>query len=122
MLKDSAKLNVSLATSASEDAEEKSLKRYLKSQQGAVALQSSGVKLTSDVTATIAGFSGAPFVFGGKEVEKFSQRVTDIVQSEQFTDELSRVIGTPLPDETEDEFVKRAKEKMTGLLRKKFSM
>lgn len=118
------KLNLpTTANLAIDDGEKKSFKDFLKSQQGATALQSTGLALKSNLTATIAGISGAATVFGGKETEQsFAQGVKDIIESEDFTDELSQAIGIPLPDEAEDEFVARAKVKMTDLLRKKLSM
>jgi hypothetical protein len=107
---------------AIEDGEKKSFKEFLKSQQGATALQITALALKSNLTTTIAGISGAAAIFGGKETEQsFAQGVKEIVQSEGFTDELSQSIGIPLRDETEDQFVVRAKAKMTDLLRKKLS-
>jgi hypothetical protein len=107
---------------AIEDGAKKSFKEFLKSQQGATALQSTALALKSNLTTTIAGISGAAAIFGGKETEQsFAQGVKEIVQSEGFTDELSQSIGIPLRDETEDQFVVRAKAKMTDLLRKKLS-
>lgn len=122
MLKFKPTLPTNLANFSIEDGEKKTLKDFLKSPQGTTTLHGTGLALKSNLTNAIAGISGAAAVFGGKETEEsFTQGVNDIVQSEEFTDELSQTIGTPLPDETEDEFVARAKAKMTDLLRKKLS-
>ncbi|WOD14450.1 hypothetical protein [Paraburkholderia kirstenboschensis] len=123
MLEIKPKLPSSVAVSGGGDESKKtSLKEFLSSKQGAAALQGTGLALTSSLHTTIAGIAGTASIFGSKETEeRFAQGVTDIVQSEDFTDELSRVIGKPLPTETEDAFVARAKAKMTILLKKKLS-
>ena len=108
--------------SGGDESEKKSLNDFLRSKQGAAALQGSGLALTGSVHTTIAGIAGCAAIFGGKKNEdSFAQGVKDIVQSEDFTNELSDVIGKPLSNETEDAFVARAKAKMTILLRKKLS-
>ncbi|WOD14296.1 hypothetical protein [Paraburkholderia kirstenboschensis] len=121
MLEIKPKLPSSVAVSGGGDESKKtSLKEFLSSKkQGAAALQGTGLALTSSLHTTIAGIAGTASIFGSKETEeRFAQGVTDIVQSEDFTDELSHVIGKPLPTETEDAFVARAKAKMTILLKK----
>jgi len=53
--------------------------------------------------------------------EKFSNDVSELVHSDDFLEEFSQNIGTPQENESEDEFVNRAKEAMRALLRKKLS-
>jgi hypothetical protein len=50
---------------------------------------------------------------------EFGERVAEITHSDNFIDELSREIGVPRADETEQGFVERAKEAMASLLRTK---
>jgi hypothetical protein len=47
---------------------------------------------------------------------KFAQQVNSIVESDQFISDVSERIGTPHTAETENEFVKRAKDAMGALL------
>lgn len=56
-----------------------------------------------------------------KDVEKFSTQVGDLVGSDEFVTELSAKIDVPLPNESEDDFVKRAKESMKQLMRAKLA-
>lgn len=55
------------------------------------------------------------------EIDKFSTEISKIVQSEDFIDNLSNKIGKPLPDESEDAFINRAKQIMTTLLKNKLT-
>lgn len=50
---------------------------------------------------------------------KFSEKVTELAYSEKFLNEFSNEIGSPKEGESENEFVKRAKNKMANLLRAK---
>lgn len=53
--------------------------------------------------------------------EKFSNDVSELVHSDEFLDEFSEKVGVPKKNESEDEFVNRAKETMRALLKKKLS-
>ena len=53
------------------------------------------------------------------EKDKFSKKVANLASSEEVLIELSETIGTPNKEETEDEFVNRAKSTMASILRKK---
>jgi hypothetical protein len=55
------------------------------------------------------------------DIEKFNEEISKITKSEDFIDDLSNNIGKPLPNESEDEFVNRAKQIMTNLLKNKLS-
>jgi len=52
--------------------------------------------------------------------EKFTSKVIEIVNSDDVLDELSQSIGQPNDEETEDEFVNRAKSTLRNILTKKF--
>ena len=51
--------------------------------------------------------------------EKFSVELAQIVRSDDFIESLSEKIGQPQANETEDDFVKRAKNSMRSLLIKR---
>jgi hypothetical protein len=51
--------------------------------------------------------------------QKFAEQVSQLAHSEDFIQTLSDTIGTPKSNESEDEFVERAKDTMRVILRKK---
>lgn len=51
----------------------------------------------------------------------FSKNIANILQKKEFIEELSNHISTPRPEESEDDFVKRASMQMRNLLENKFS-
>ncbi len=59
--------------------------------------------------------------WSNSDKEKFAHQVGELVGSEEFVTELSDQIGKPLPGESEDEFVERAKNSMKALLRGKLA-
>lgn len=62
--------------------------------------------------STISGLSNA-------EEDKFADHLSQIVTSEDFISDLSNLIDSPHANESEDDFVVRAKESMRNLLRDK---
>jgi hypothetical protein len=115
MLKD--KLSTLTALQLQEDSP-KSLKEFLKSGPGVHALQKSGTDVAVSVQCIAASISS----FKTTEAEKnFANDVKTVIESPEFIDNLSAAIGTPLPTESEDEFVARAKSRMADLLWAKFS-
>ncbi len=50
------------------------------------------------------------------DTTKLSKNISEIANSDEFLDVLSTEIGKPKSNESEDDFVKRAKETMTKLL------
>lgn len=50
---------------------------------------------------------------------EFAEQATAIVTDDKFLDELQDSVGKPLKDESEEEFVRRAKQKMRELLNSK---
>jgi hypothetical protein len=55
------------------------------------------------------------------DVSKFSQKVTDLAYSKQFLSEFSDTVGLPKKEETEEQFVAKAKIMMASLLKKRLS-
>lgn len=53
--------------------------------------------------------------------QKFSNDVSELVHSDEFLEEFSEKVGVPKENESENEFVNRAKETMRTLLKKKLS-
>ena len=113
-----------------------SFKNYFFHSQSLPAIESS-IKNVSTSIATIASsinyvnrMDDKPWIFKLfkereesrlKQVAKFSNEVSSLLHSEGFIEELSSRIGEPLLDETEDEFVRRAKNSMRKLLSQKLN-
>lgn len=70
-----------------------------------------GVKLA---TGAVLGAS-----LGASKASKFAEGAADLVTDKEFLGELEGEIGLPKPEETEDEFVARAKEAMFKILQSK---
>lgn len=92
---------------------------------------SPGVKLLSstnmkNVTGTIATTLRTSLMASSiipnlstDEKTKFSNQAVELVTQDEFLDELEAKIGDPKVNESEDEFVSRAKDKMRELLKSK---
>lgn len=76
-----------------------------------------GLTSSSDVLTVTTG----TIEWTNSEKEKFAHQVGELVGSDGFVTELSDKIGKPLPGESEDEFVERAKNAMKKLLSAKLS-
>jgi hypothetical protein len=87
------------------------------SRDGKVRQTARGLTSSSDVLTVTTG----TFEWSNSEKEKFAQQVGELVGSDGFVTELSDKIGKPLPGESEDEFVERAKNAMKKLLSAKLS-
>ena len=84
------------------------------------SLQSAAVA-TESIAKRLAGLVlGSGAELSSNSQMEFGERVAEITHSDNFIDELSREIGVPRADETEQGFVERAKEAMASLLRTKF--
>ncbi|MCG9891615.1 MAG: hypothetical protein MH252_11130 [Thermosynechococcaceae cyanobacterium MS004] len=83
------------------------------------ALQSAYISTTTISTALIGTVLSNGSLFPDDDREKFSQKVSNLAHSEGFIAELSNELGTPSEDETEEEFVRRAKGLITSLLKQK---
>jgi hypothetical protein len=80
-------------------------------------------KLANSLMTTITTFTTfSPFLnLSLSKKEKFCTEVSELVHSDDFLDEFSKVIDKPKDNESEDEFVDRAKRSMKSLLMKKLS-
>lgn len=88
---------------------------------GIASLTSTISKSTALVTKIATGItlSGAFNNRSNKDIVKFSEQAEKIVTQDSFLDELDSKIGPTRQNETEDEFVARAKKEMRELLRLK---
>jgi hypothetical protein len=63
-----------------------------------------------------------PFSFSNNEKQKFSEEVSSLIQNEFFLSDLSNQIGEPLEQESEDDFVKRASNRLRKMLYDRFGI
>lgn len=92
-----------------------------KSENALPTVQQSEKALSASIVGSLTSVSvvgGINFTLAKKE--EFSNNVSRLAHSEEFIQDLSNNIGKPRPDESEDEFVLRAKAAMTALLKEKF--
>ena len=87
----------------------------------AIAAVSSAVVRGLTSSSVVLSASTSTISLSTSDKEKFAHQVGDLVGSEEFVTELSDHIGKPLPGESEDEFVERAKNAMKKLLRAKLA-
>ncbi|MNP39716.1 hypothetical protein D3C76_1333040 [compost metagenome] len=80
----------------------------------------SSVKLPELGTASVGLAAGFLLSKRNKDSE-FADSLVETANSEAFLSEFSQTIGEPKPDETEDEFVLRAKSTFKKLLNQKLS-
>lgn len=66
---------------------------------------------------TIAGSSSTGLE--NSKIDRFAEEVATLISKDSFIDELDNRIGKPQPNESEDIFVNRAKNRMRELLREK---
>lgn len=92
-----------------------SLKDFVSSNESKVTA------LSKELTTKISGKFGivAHGILSSSDKEKFSNDVAKLAHSDETLCELSDNIGEPLENESEDEFVNRAKSVLDNLLRKK---
>lgn len=99
-----------------------SLKDFLKkteSNENGSALVPSSRKLQSLILNEVNG--GSPIKVSIGEAEDFSRRVSELSTSDDVINDLSDRLGAPKDNETEDEFVSRAKAVLTEILKRKLS-
>lgn len=87
-----------------------------KTELASIGSKINNILMTASVTGLLVG-SGKK----EKAADEFSNKVSQFVHSDEFIGELSKDIGTPKENESEDEFVSRAKDAMKNLLRKQLS-
>ncbi len=63
-----------------------------------------------------------PFSTSIDEQQKFSEKVSSLVEDKAFLAEFSDQIGKPLEHESEDEFVRRGSDKLRQMLYTKFNI
>ncbi|AFZ07893.1 hypothetical protein Osc7112_3525 [Oscillatoria nigro-viridis PCC 7112] len=63
-----------------------------------------------------------PLSFSNNEKEKFSEEVSSLIQNESFLSDFSNQIGEPLQQESEDDFVKRASNRLREMLYERFGI
>ena len=87
----------------------------------AIAAVSSAVARGLTSSPDVLTITTSTTAWSNSDKEKFAHQVGELVGSEEFVTELSDQIGKPLPGESEDEFVVRAKNAMKKLLSAKLS-
>ncbi|NWL17555.1 hypothetical protein FHG08_18055 [Pseudoalteromonas sp. Scap03] len=92
-------------------------KDFVKSRVGQKMISSSSAQgLATQISGTIAttGLS-----ISSNDREKFSSEVVQVANSDEVLAELSESIGDPKKNESEDEFVERAKSTLAKILKNK---
>ncbi|WP_022954227.1 hypothetical protein [Leucothrix mucor] len=90
---------------------------FVKSRTGQKMISSSSAQgLTTQISGTLAttGLS-----ISSNDREKFSSEVVQVANSDEVLTELSESIGDPKENESEDEFVERAKSTLAKILKNK---
>lgn len=85
-----------------------------------IQLDSAGKK-SQKLALTALGASGGSVVSRARESKAFSSEVAELAVSSEVVSELSSELGRPEKDETEDEFVRRGKDILAGILMRKLS-
>ena len=73
-------------------------------------------KLTNIISPSLTGLS-----ISNGEAVKFSAQIAELAKSPKVIDELSNELGSPKINETEDEFVDRAKITLKNILKRHLS-
>ncbi|MEG4506027.1 hypothetical protein QUA81_14675 [Microcoleus sp. F6_B4] len=63
-----------------------------------------------------------PFSFSNNEKQKFSEEVSSLIHNQSFLSDFSNQIGKPLEQESEDDFVKRASDRLREMLYERFGI
>ena len=96
-------------------------KDYLKDRkEGGTALIASTASLISGAIGKELAGSGE-FIITDEKSSEFSHKLSELATSDEVMNELSDEIGAPKNDETEDEFVERAKSALATILKRKLS-
>lgn len=95
-----------------------SLKDFVKDKQATNLLSTGEVK-----SAIMASFSVNPelLTLSTSKKEQFSNKVTELVKSDEVLTELSEALGKPKKLESEEEFVKRGKSILARILKNKMA-
>ncbi len=92
----------------------KNLKEFLSAPAKSSDSKELALKKVSTGVASAILLSGA--VSTESKAEKFGQEVAKLAGSEEVMSELSQEVGVPLSNETEEEFVARAKKSFKKIL------
>ena len=124
--------SVSLSQFWNEKEEQESAESTLDSPSLVSTLQTDIALATSGILTTNLSINALSVALGlatvgprkSKEeaLEEFSKKVSNYAASKEVISTLSDEIGTPKEDESEDEFVDRAKTALKDILRKKFRL
>lgn len=92
-------------------------KDFVKSRAGQKAISpSSSQSLTTQISGSLATTA---INISSSDREKFSSEVVQVANSDEVLTELSESIGDPKENESEDEFVERAKSTLAKILKNK---
>lgn len=91
----------------------------VKKQDGNSLMVPSSEALTNKVNAVLS--VSPSIVLSKNDAQEFSEKVTSLAVSSDVIDEFSSKIGLPKNNESEDEFVNRAKLALKDILKKKLS-
>lgn len=92
-------------------------KNFVRSRTGQKMINSSSSQnLATQISGTLAATT---ISISHSDREKFSSDVVQIANSDEVLTELSQSIGDPQKNESEDEFVERAKSTLTKILKSK---
>ncbi|MGD9699486.1 MULTISPECIES: hypothetical protein [unclassified Acinetobacter] len=72
------------------------------------------------VSNAIGSVPLANLLGSNKKVEEFKKELTSDLQSKETLNEISRIVGTPLDGESEDDFVNRSLGKLRVFLNQKY--
>lgn len=97
----------------------KNLKEFLSGPVDASVSKELALKKASSDIASVVLVN--EIVNSEKKSDKFAQEVTKLASSDQVILELSDKVGAPLPSESEDEFVARAKQSFKKILMARLS-
>jgi len=95
----------------------KFFEKVKKQDKNSLMVPSSEV-LTNKVNAVL---SVSPSFLSKNDAQEFSEKVSSLAVSSDVIDEFSSKIGLPKDNESEDEFVNRAKLTLKDILKKKLS-
>ncbi|ODQ00579.1 hypothetical protein [Salinivibrio sp. SS2] len=97
----------------------KSLKTFLSATEDSSDSKELALKNVSIGVVSVVLLSGV--VSTKNKAEKFGQEVKKLAGSEDVMSELSEEVGVPLSNESEEEFVARAKKSFKKILMKKMT-
>jgi hypothetical protein len=104
-----------IAASQNRGFEMKSLYDFIREKKATDPTSVPSTGSISEISKSLLQDAALPFA--STEVAKLSDETAKLVNTDQFMDKLSEVVGTPKSGESEDEFVNRAKAAFRMVLR-----